>query len=296
MNKAAILVTGASGFLGWNLCRLASEKYTVYGTFHDMNLDNSLCQPVKCDLTVFTQVKIMMDEIKPQAVFHLAALSDPNTCQLNAHLSKNINVEATISLALLCAERDIDFVFTSTDLVFDGLHGSYKEGDAVNPVNLYGEHKALAEEALFENPVATVCRMPLMYGLCPSGRMTLLQGIYRKLKNGEVLNLFRDEFRTVTSGICAAQGLLLAHKSKERLLHLGGPESLSRMAIGEIIAAFFDFPVSLLKASLQKEVSMAAARPANVSLDSSVANSFGFKPLSIESFCRSLTDRQRLTL
>ncbi|NQZ56430.1 MAG: SDR family oxidoreductase [Lentisphaeraceae bacterium] len=296
MNKAAILVTGASGFLGWNLCRLASEKYTVYGTFHDMNLDGSLCRSVKCDLTIFAQVKKILDEVRPQAVFHLAALSDPNACQLNANLSKSINIEATIRLAGLCAERDIDFVFTSTDLVFDGQHGSYKERDTVNPVNLYGEHKALAEEALFDNPVATICRMPLMYGLCPSDRMTLLQGIYRKLKNTEMLNLFSDEFRTVTSGICAAQGLLLAHKSKEKLLHLGGPQALSRMEIGQIIADVFDLPESLLKASLQKEISMAAARPANVSLDSSLANSLGFKPLSLESFCRSLSDSQRLTL
>ena len=190
-------------------------------------------------------------------------------------LSKKVNLDAAINLAGLCADRNIKFVFTSTDLVFDGTSGSYTESSEVNPVSHYGEHKAVAEEGVLErHGEAVVCRLPLMYGL-PS---SFLGDMLSRLQRQESLPLFTDEFRSVASAKCASQGLLLANESAKGLLHLGGPERLSRFEIGQLLIKKFQFPKKLLKPVLQRELTFAAARPADVSLVSELAYSQGYQP------------------
>lgn len=104
--------------------------------------------------------------IKPDAVIHTAAKSDPNYCQLNRNESKKLNVDASINIAKLCAEYSIHCVFTSTDLVFNGLNAPYREEYPVCPVNFYGEQKVLAEEGMLKyHPMVAICRMALMFGI-----------------------------------------------------------------------------------------------------------------------------------
>src|SRR5208337_1041423 len=116
------------------------------------------------DLNRFKEIKEILQKIRPDALIHTAAESNPNFCQLNPVASHGINVEATANLASLCAELRIPFVFTSSDLVFNGLKPPYSENDPVCPLSIYGEQKAKAERAVLERyPRALVCRMALMF-------------------------------------------------------------------------------------------------------------------------------------
>ena len=143
-----LLVTGSSGFLGWNLCQLAKEKWQVYGThfFHRIEIPGVKQLPV--DLTDFQELQRLFKEIKPDAVIHTAAQSQPNYCQTHPQESRTINVTASWNLAGLCADYSIPCAFTSTDLVFDGLNAPYRETDPVSPLSLYGEQKVMAEEGI----------------------------------------------------------------------------------------------------------------------------------------------------
>lgn len=273
-----LLVTGASGFLGWNLCQIAQTNWRVFGTVHSHRVAVPGTEILPCDLTDFSALQQVFQRVRPDAVIHAAALSQPNTCQQKPEASFAINVMASQSVAALCAEANIPMAFTSTDLVFDGKNAPYKETDPVCPVNLYGEHKALAEvEILQRHPGAVVCRMPLLFGYAPHAN-SFLQPFLQKLRSGEELALFIDEYRTPVSGRDAATGLLLALEKAQGRLHLGGAQRVSRYEFGQLMVQALQISEAKILACRQSDVVMAAPRPPDVSMDSSRAFGLGFAP------------------
>ena len=277
-----LLITGASGFLGWHLCQIAKQKWEVYGTYFSHTLEIPGIKMLKVDLVDFQELKQIFDAVQPAAVIHTAAISQPNFCQTHPDESHAINVTASCNIAGLCADSSISCAFTSTDLVFDGLNAPYRETDPVCPVNIYGEQKVMAEEGMLKRyPMTAICRMPLMFGNETPTATSFIQPFIQTLKQGKELNLFIDEFRTPVSGKTAAKGLLLALEKVNGLIHLGGKEIISRYDFGRLLVEVFQLAPDGLKGCQQKDVKMAAPRPSDVSLDSSKAFSLGYQPLSL---------------
>ncbi len=277
-----LLITGSSGFLGWHLCQLAKQEWKIYGTYFSHDLEIPGINMLKVNLTNFQELKQIFSEIQPAAVIHTAALSQPNFCQTHSDESHAINVTASSNIAGFCADYSIPCVFTSTDLVFDGLNAPYKETDPVCPVNIYGEQKVMAEEGMLERyPLTAVCRMPLMFGMATPTATSFIQSFIQTLKEGKQLNLFIDEFRTPVSGKTAAKGLLLALEKVNGLIHLGGKERISRYDFGRLLVEVFQLPANQLHACRQQDVKMAAPRSPDVSLNSSKAFALGYQPLSL---------------
>jgi len=277
-----LLITGASGFLGWHLCQIAKQEWEVYGTYFSHTLEIPGIKMLKVDLVDFQELKQIFDAVQPAAVIHTAAISQPNFCQTHPDESHAINVTASCNIAGLCADSSISCAFTSTDLVFDGLNAPYRETDPVCPVNIYGEQKVMAEEGMLKRyPMTAICRMPLMFGNETPTATSFIQPFIQTLKQGKELNLFIDEFRTPVSGKTAAKGLLLALEKVNGLIHLGGKEIISRYDFGRLLVEVFQLAPDGLKGCQQKDVKMAAPRPSDVSLDSSKAFSLGYQPLSL---------------
>lgn len=277
-----LLVTGASGFLGWNLCQIAATDWDVYGVSHSRSLTIPDTTLLKADLTKPQELQTLFQTIQPDAVVHLAAESNPNRCQEQPEASHRMNVMVSRDIARLSADADIPCAFASTDLVFNGLNPPYREDDPVSPVNLYGEQKALAEvEMLRCYPNMAVCRMPLMFGAVPPTATSFLQPFMQTLRDRRELTLFVDEIRTPVSGTTAAKGLLLALQKAQGIIHLGGKERISRYEFGRLMVEIFELPADGLKATRQQDVIMSAPRPPDVSLDSAKAFSLGYAPPSI---------------
>ena len=303
-----LLVTGASGFLGWNLCqqacakpygttlasrRLGQAKREVYGTYFSHKIAIPGTTLYKVDLTNFAELESLFKQVQPDAVIHTAAASKPNFCQTNRDAAYAINVDAAVNIARLCSERNIPCAFTSTDLVFDGKNPFYKESDPVCPINYYGEQKAIAEQKMSEiYPKVALCRMPLMFGVASPVASSFLQGMVSNLKAGKEVNLFTDEYRTPASGKAASQGLLLAvEKQVEGILHLGGKERISRYDFGLLVADVLDLPSETIKPGLQADVVMVAPRSPDTSLDSSKAFALGYQPLPLREELTAIRDR-----
>lgn len=278
-----LLVTGASGFLGWHLCQLAKQQWDVYGTYFSHEIEIPGVTMLKIDLRDFQALKHLFQQIQPSAAIHTAAQSSPNYCQTHAEESYMTNVMTSLNIAGLCADYGIPYIFTSTDLVFDGLNAPYRETDPVSPVNAYGEQKVQAEEGILTRyPLATICRMPLMFGMATPTATSFMQPFMQTLQDGKELALFTDEFRTPASGTTAAKGLLMVlEKQVQGMIHLGGKERLSRYNFGRLLVEVFQLPATGLKSCRQQDVKMAAPRPADVSLDSSKAFHLGYQPLSV---------------
>lgn len=277
-----LLVTGASGFLGWNLCRAAFANWQVYGTYRRQPIALPDATLLKVDLTDTQDLRHLFDTVRPDAVAHLAAQSSPNVCQTQPEDAYRVNVAATALIAELCADRAVSLAFTSTDLVFDGLNPPYRESDPVSPINRYGEQKALAEDAVLSRyPHAAVCRMPLMFGAAPPTASSFIQPWVQTLRSGGNLALFIDEFRTPVSATTAAQGILLALQQVHGRIHLGGKESISRYEFGRLMAEVLELPSDTVSPCRQQDVPMAAPRSPNASLDSSLAFGLGYAPRSL---------------
>jgi dTDP-4-dehydrorhamnose reductase len=286
-----LLITGASGFLGWHLCQLAQANWQVYGTYHQHSVEIPGVTLLPVDLTDFHALKQLFQQLQPNAVIHTAAASSPNFCQTHPEIAHAINVTASCNLAGLSADVEIPCVFTSSDMVFDGRNAPYRESDLVCPVNHYGEQKVAAEVGMLERyPKVAVCRMPLMFGAAPFAQ-SFIQPFIEKLRSGEELNLFIDEFRTPISGTAAAQGLLLALEKVQGYIHLGGKERLSRYEFGCLMVKVLDLSMAHISACRQADVKMAAPRPADLSMDSSLAFSLGFNPASVEAELQALKER-----
>ena len=285
-----LLVTGASGFLGWNLCRLAAEQWDVTGVYCRHPVAPDRIRVIRADLTEPRDISRMFDLVRPEAVIHAAADAFPNDCERHPDASFCINVEAAERLARYSAERGLPFVFISSDLVFDGTRAPYAEQAPLSPVNVYGSQKAEAERRVDAlHPNATICRMPLMFGDPGPCAETFIQPNLRALAEGKPQDLFVDEFRTPVSGDAAAEGILMLLEREVRgLVHLGGEERISRYDFGLLLADVFGYSPDCLVSVRQAGVRMAAARPPDVSLDSSMAFSLGYSPGSLRNQLESL--------
>ena len=272
-------VTGASGLLGWHLCQVAKQDWTVYGAYWTKPLEMPGIRVEQLDLQDLPALKQYFKTIRPEAVIHTAAQSKPNICQLKSDETYPINVTAAVNLAKLCAEAEIPYVFTSSELVFDGQNPPYSESDPISPINHYGEQKAIAETEILEvYPFAAVCRMPLMFGAKTPTAQSFLQPWLQTLRAGKRLNLFTDEVRTPISATSAAKGLLLALEKVHGRLHLGGHERISRYQLGQLLVQVGQFSPHQLHPCLQPDVPMPAPRPQDVSMDSAKAFALGYKP------------------
>lgn len=185
------------------------------------------------DILDFAAVRRLFRRDKPQWIIHCAALSQSPACQQNPQLARLLNIGATRMLAEFAS--DMPFVFFSTDLVFDGLKGNYRETDPVHPLSVYAETKAQAEEFVLANPRHTVIRTSLNGGTSLSGDRGFNEQLRRAFERGAALTLFTDEFRCPIPAEITAQATweLLGQPG---LFHVAGAERLSRWEIGQLLA------------------------------------------------------------
>lgn len=277
-----LLVTGASGYLGWHLCQLAPPDWQVHGTYCSQSLAIPGTSLHAIDLTQPAHLSAFLDELRPDAIVHAAAQSKLNRCEEAPEAAYEINVAVTARLAEYCARANIPAAFTSTDQVFDGTAAPYDEQATPNPVNRYGLQKFEAEKQfLAAYPDGLVCRLPLMFGGPTPVAQCFLQDFLTRLEQGQPVSLFTDEYRTPVHIEDAAQGLLLALGRTQGVLHLGGKERLSRYEFGLVMAETLGLPKLLIQPSLQADVPMAALRPGDVSLTSERAFALGYAPRSV---------------
>ena len=150
-----ILVTGANGMLGQDLCPiLEDEDFDVIETdIHNM------------DFTDIKQVEKVLKENNPDYVIHCGAYTNVDKAEEEKELAEKINVLGTQNIAKICKEIDSTLIYISTDYVFDGTKdGKYLPTDKTNPINYYGETKLKGEEAVKQLEKYYIVRTSWLYG------------------------------------------------------------------------------------------------------------------------------------
>ncbi len=156
MQKHTVLVTGANGMLGQDLCPILEDNgFAVVET--DVET---------MDITNISSIRSKIEEINPDIIIHCAAYTNVDKAEEDLKTAELINANGTENIAKICGEKDITLVYISTDYVFDG-NGTkpYKPSDKTAPLNNYGLTKWQGEEAVRKYcPKHYIARTSWLYG------------------------------------------------------------------------------------------------------------------------------------
>ena len=132
-----IVVTGGGGRFAQELKKIRCKYNFIYRNKKQL------------DILSISSIKRNIKNFKPDCILHLAGLSRPMSIH-NKNIKKSIdlNIIGTANLVKVCSERNIKIIFFSTNYVYPGKKGNYKEQDAVLPWNNYGWSKLGAESAV----------------------------------------------------------------------------------------------------------------------------------------------------
>jgi len=285
-----ILITGANGFLGYYLTeQLLEKKFSVIATgkgecrlpfTHDKNF-----QYLSMDFTDPFSIHDVFENIKPDVVIHAGAMSKPDECETNQMLAYLVNVEGTVQLLINAADSKSFFVYLSTDFVFDGERGMYREDDIPAPVNYYGRTKLEAEEAVKEYEFDwAIVRTVLVYGKNHSGHNNILKIVKEKLEKGEEYNVVDDQLRTPTYVEDLAKGIVsIVEKKATGIFHLSGKDILTPYQMAIKTSELLHLDNSVLKRVTASSFNQPARRPLKTGFVIDKARKeLGYEPLSFD--------------
>lgn len=284
-----LLVTGAGGLLGG---RLAAELSALG---HDVLAAHRRAAPppglraTAVELRAEADLTRLLDEERPDAVVHAAAISRAEGCAERPADAEAVNARLPGTIARACHRRGVGLVAVSTDLVFDGESAPYGEGDPARPLSRYGRTKLAGERAVLEaHPGAAVVRLALVCGLGHGPRGTSTESVAWSLREGRPVSLFVDEHRTPIDARSLADAVArILARGAEGVFHVGGRERTSRYELGLRVARAFGLDPSLVRPARQADHRGPEVRPADVSLDVARARAeLGFEPRGLEEALR----------
>jgi dTDP-4-dehydrorhamnose reductase len=219
-------ITGASGLIGNYLVQTAPRFAPRWRLRALTRAD--------FDLLDFAAVEREFAKDMPQLIIHCAAISTVAEAKKNPAFARRVNVELTQLLVELAAE--VQFVFFSTDIVFDGRKGNYVEADAPNPLHFYGETKAAAEQLVLKKQRHLVVRTSINGGISHAGNRGFNEQLRLSSQTGKGMTLFTDEFRSPIPAVETARAVWdLVGKNCAGIFHVAGAEKLSCWQIGQLL-------------------------------------------------------------
>lgn len=285
-----ILVTGANGLLGQELLdQLLQKNYEIVAVSKGQSrLQPSLSQKVsyhELDITDGIACQQLITELRPDVIIHAAAMTQVDECELNKIDCYNVNVTATRFLIEAAKEVRSRFVYVSTDFIFDGSAGPYREDDDPKPVNYYGSTKLSAETEVIESGLDwSIVRTVLVIGNAFGTRSNIISWVRDKLKNGEKIRVVDDQFRTPTFTEDLARGItLVIEKNARGIYHISGQDLLTPYQIALKTAAHFNLDHSLIEKADVSSFSQPAVRPPRTGFYIDKAKKdLGYEPLSFD--------------
>lgn len=287
-----ILITGANGLLGQHLVNhllltnhqiIATGKGPTRLPFPESDLYSYLTLDIS-DKAAIEKILQQIDDL--DVVIHAAASTQVDECENNKEAAYTNNVIATSNLLEATKGKIKQFVYISTDFVFDGEKGFYKEDDVLNPVNWYGQTKKTAEEKVRETNLPwTIIRTCLVYGNTLSGtRANIITWVKDNLENNRPIKVVSDQVRTPTYVEDLAKGIILAiEKNANGIFHISGNETLTPYDMAMKTVSFFNLDATLITKVDASTFSQPGKRPQKTGFSIEKAQrDLGYQPISFE--------------
>lgn len=266
--KKRVLVTGSNGLLGQKLTSLYAglEDVEFFATSRGTNRYPSSegYHYLPLDVENEAEVASILRDIKPDCVINTAALTQVDDCETDRYRSDLLNVEAVKWLCSSAAQWRSHFIHLSTDFIFDGQNGPYKEDDQANPLSYYGLTKLKAEQVVKScNTSWAIVRTILVYGVVADmSRSNVVIWALNALKNQKPIQVVDDQFRMPTLAEDLAMGCRLIEKQKEEgIFHISGKDYLSIYDLVMQVAQVSGFNPNNVSRANSSNFSQPAKRP-----------------------------------
>lgn len=255
-----ILVTG-SGLLGSDVIRVLRKEHEVTGTFNS----NPKKDAIRLDITDRGDTIRAIGELKPECVVHTAALTNVDYCEDHKDEAMAINDKGTKNVVDAARMAGARVVYVSTDFVFDGARGMYREDDPVNPVSVYAYSKLMGEYRVNELQGSAIARTSVVYG---NARQNFVTWVRDSLAKCQAIKVVTDQYNSPTlSYDCAMAIAALIKNNAEGIYHTAGGERISRFDFAVKIARFYGLDEGLIQPVTSDTLKQKAKRPADSSLD-----------------------------
>lgn len=183
-----ILITGVSGQLGYDICKVLKEKYP--------NINIYAPNENELDITNKADVKNYIDNIKPDVIVHCAAYTNVEKAEEDCENCYSVNVGGTKNIIEASLKYQSKIIYISSDYVYDGSKETeYIETDLVNPINYYGTSKTLGEDIVRQNSKHFILRTSWLFG---SNGNNFLKSMIKLSKEKKELNIVNDQVGSPT--------------------------------------------------------------------------------------------------
>jgi len=285
-----ILITGSNGLLGQKLVKLLANNPSIQflATSTGENRIKSITgfDYVSLDITNKTQVEQVFNQFKPNVVINTAAMTNVDACEDQKEQCWNLNVNAVKNLIEASGKHQTHLIHLSTDFVFDGENGPYKEEDKPNPLSYYGQSKYEAEKLLQQSNIKwSIVRTIIVYGVVEDmSRSNIVLWAKQALEKGHPLTIVNDQFRMPTLAEDLAQACwLIGQKQATGIYNICGKDFMSILELVNRVADFYGYDKSIISPIASSSLNQAAKRPPKTGfvLDKAIKE-LGYSPCSFE--------------
>lgn len=296
-----LLITGSNGLLGAKLIEQAVGRYSVVGLSRQPSIHPP---PTACftfhqlDIGDGAGITSLFQQLQPSTVIHTAAMTNVDDCELRPQEAWDVNTAGTENVARASRDVGAHLLFISTDYVFSGERGPYREEDPSDPISVYGRTKLEAEKIVSSLcPDAVIARTSTLFGRAPGARPNFVTWLVEALSNGQQATVVTDQTSSPTLADHLATMLLtMAERRISGVYHTVGAEWLSRYDFALRICRTFGLDPSLIVPGATYGLQQAAPRPRHSGLVTQRLQHLrlGIQPLSVdEALARFKRDLER---
>lgn len=264
-----IMITGAAGQLGNELCSILSSGQAEIGKMPDIYRGAEVIKTDigEFDITDMASARAFIKSAKPDIIINCAAMTNVDGCETAVDVAFKVNAAGVRNLAICAKEENAKFVHVSTDYVFAGNgNAPYREWDIVNPQSVYGSSKLLGEKyALAFCDKTFIVRTSWLYGYVGKNFVKTVRRVLRE--KGQITVVNDQRGNPTNANDLAFHILKIAATEDYGIYHCTGEGECTWYDFAKKIAEYSGYNENVVSPCTSKQFKSPTKRPAYSSLE-----------------------------